>query len=619
MSDTATSHLYRRVTRLRWQAPLLALLLVLAHQIVEHTLLSPLPRWWHFSTQVLFYGLVGPALAWWALTSLRRSIAETEMAERSLQKAHRSLSEVNEHLTCLLRVNHQLTEAKDEETLLNVIIALPLEILPAVACSLIPFDQHCRPLPALHQGKLDTAVIESWTSRLADSIVREKCAACTRQTASPAHPCALLDIAPGTLKTSQIYCQELVRGRRTYGILNIYLPPDYKLSPQEQSLLQAMAQEMSMALESQDLRRRELDVLSRLQTASRLSELQAELTDMLTHTVAALGVDGGILFVANVETAVWEPIAEAGCSLGSELPLVQGLANGAAKNNGPLTIPDLDPGEEGTKRSYLIAPLRTEAELLGSLVLWAARRDAFSRHRTQLVAIVAGQAALLVANHRLYLQGEHKAILAERARLAREIHDGLAQTLAYLKLRMAQIAAWLQNEETERVSDAVAEVRYLLQEAYTDAREAIDSLHLQSEGTNLEQWLPEIITEFEMVSGLQVEMSELPKLFPPPEVQIQLQRIVQEALSNVRKHAHASHVWLEWQQTVTQLGLTIRDNGRGFDLKDIPPAARHGLRIMRERADLLDADFQIKSRRNEGTEIMIALPLGSLANEVSRE
>lgn len=617
MRDTATSHLYRRVTRLRWQAPLLALLLVLVHQIVEHTLLSPLPRWWHFTTQVLFYGLIGPALAWWALTSLRHSVAETEVAERSLQKAHRSLSEVNEHLTCLLRVNRQLTEAKDEETLLNVIVALPLEILPALGCSLVPFDQHSQPLPALHDGELNKAVIETWTAHLSDSIIRKQCTACRQHAASAANPCILLERAPDILKTCQIYCLELMRGSRTYGILNIYLPPHYQLSPQEQSLLQAMAQEMSLALESQDLRTRELEVLSHLQTASRSSELHAKLADMLTHTVEALDVDGGILFVANVETAVWEPMAKAGRSLGNALSLVQGLAAGAAQNNGPVAIRDLDQGEDSKVRSLLMAPLRTDTQLLGSLVLWAARQNAFSRYRTQLVAIVAGQAALLVANHRLYLQGEHKAVLAERARLAREIHDGLAQTLGYLKLRMAQVASWLQNEETERVTDAVDEVRYRLQEAYTDAREAIDSLHLQSGDANLEQWLLEIITEFELVSGLQAKTSDLPQVFLPPEVQVQLQRIVQEALSNVRKHAHASHVWLEWQQTDTQLVLHIRDNGRGFDLNDIPPFARHGLRIMRERADLLEADFQIISRQNKGTEIVITLPLVPLTNEVS--
>lgn len=617
MNDIATSQLYHRLTRLRWQAPLLALLLVLAHQLVEHTWLSPLPRWWHFSTQVLFYGLVGPALAWWALTSLRRSAAETEATRRSLQKAHRTLSEVNEHLTCLLRVNHLLTEAKDEESLLKVIVALPLEILPACGCSLLPYDKHSQPLPALHTGEMDTAVMESWARRLAESGFRQQCAACTKHTA--ATPCTLLQNAPEPLQTSQIYCLELVRGGRAYGVMNIYLPRHYALSSQEQSLLRAMAQEMSLALESHDLRARELEVLSRLQTASRLSELHAELADMLTHTVAALGIDGGILFVANVETAVWEPLTEAGRPLGRALPLVQGLAAGAASSDGPVVIRDLDQGEDSGIRSLLIAPLRTEAQRLGSLVLWAACQDAFSRRRTQLVAIVASQAALLVANRRLYLQGEHKVVLAERARLAREIHDGLAQTLGYIKLRLAQVAGWLENGETERVKDAIDEVRALLQEAYTDAREAIDGLRLRSGGSNLEQWLPEIITEFEMLSGLQVETSAPPPAPLPPEAQVQLQRIVQEALSNVRKHAHASQVWLEWRQQDAQLLLCIRDNGRGFDLDEVPPLARHGLRIMHERAELLDADFQITSRPCVGTEIVVTLPLAPMGSEVTGE
>ena len=67
--------LSQRIQRLRWQAPVLALLLVVAHQLLEHTWLMHLPRWQHCSSQVLFYGLVGPILAWWALTSLHRQAA----------------------------------------------------------------------------------------------------------------------------------------------------------------------------------------------------------------------------------------------------------------------------------------------------------------------------------------------------------------------------------------------------------------------------------------------------------------------------------------------------------------------------------------------------------------
>ena len=70
MSDNKNSKLSQRINRLRWLAPVFAFLLVLSHQILEHTWLVDLPRWPHFATQLFFYGLLGPLLDWWALTSL---------------------------------------------------------------------------------------------------------------------------------------------------------------------------------------------------------------------------------------------------------------------------------------------------------------------------------------------------------------------------------------------------------------------------------------------------------------------------------------------------------------------------------------------------------------------
>lgn len=618
MSEIVSSQLYRRITRLRWQAPLLAVLLVLVHQIIEHTWLMFLPHWWHFATQALFYGIVGPALAWWALTSLRRSVAETEAAERALKQAHAALSEANERLAFLIRINHRLAEAEDEDDLLSIILELPLEVIPAIGCSYIPFDERQRPLPAIHHGHLEPAVFEAWSSHLADAHIRRQCACCATRRATSTNPCPLMLNLPESMRVSGIYCLKLARGGREYGVLNIYGEDPHRPTAQEESLLRALSQEMSLALESQHLRARELDMLSHLQQAHRRSNLHGELTDVLRHTVEALEAAGGLL-VTDTETAALQTQIEAGQPLGSALALVKGMANGARQNESPLIVRDLEQAEHTDVRSLLVAPLRHGGEAKGSLVLWSARPDAFTRRRAQLVNIVAGQTALLLENYHLYLQGEHRATLAERDRLAREIHDGLAQTLGYLKLRTAQIGNWLQNGEQPRAAAGLAEVRELLNEAYVDAREAIDGLHLQARDEDLQSWLSEMVSEFETLSGIQVEADTPPPVGLSMEVQAQLQRIVQEVLSNVRKHAAASQVQMEWRVDGCWLTLRISDNGRGFDVDDVPPIARHGLRIMRERAELLGADFQITSRPAEGTRVVLRLPLPETVDEVKHE
>jgi signal transduction histidine kinase len=95
----------------------------------------------------------------------------------------------------------------------------------------------------------------------------------------------------------------------------------------------------------------------------------------------------------------------------------------------------------------------------------------------------------------------------------------------------------------------------------------------------------------------------------PSEVQAQLIRILQEALSNVRKHAVASQVWVSCFEQERDLVLEIRDDGLGFSPDDVTGHSRHGLRGMRERSELIGADFQVISRPKHGTIIRVCLPL----------
>ncbi len=190
MNRTASSTLYRRIMRLRWQAPLSAFLLVLAHQVVEHTVLASLPFWQHFISQMLFYGLVGTALAWWALTSLQHKVVETEKAEYALQQAHTTLSKVNQRLALLLRVNPRLAAAEDEETLVAAMLELPLQVVPAIGCSLIRFDDQRQPLPIVHHGQVKPEILDAWAAHLSGTLVRQQCARCNLLRPLPVSPLA---------------------------------------------------------------------------------------------------------------------------------------------------------------------------------------------------------------------------------------------------------------------------------------------------------------------------------------------------------------------------------------------------------------------------------------------
>lgn len=624
MSDATASALFRRVSRLRWQVPLLALLLVLLHQYVEHTWLRSLSRWPHFASQVLFYGLVGPTLAWWALSSLRRSVGETEEAERAVHVAHQRLQKVNRRLGFLIHVNRRLAEAEDEEELLRVIVALPEEVLPVAAVSLVQLDEQERPSPPLFHGVLNEERIAALSRRLTEEPVRQQCAACRTLATDKSSPCALLSSVMTGSRVGHVYCLPLNRGERRYGLLNVYLGEDRALTANEHSLLKAMAHEISLALESQQLRTRELAMLVHLQQTNWWRDLEADLSDVLTDTLEILEGDGGAFLIDPPQPGARAVETAVGGQLGEQAQMVHSLARSSRETGQIVDIRDLEeegaplrggPLRGGPLRSLLVLPLRTDGETLGSLVLWAGRPDAFGQRHRQLLSVVAGQAAMLVQNRRLSLEVEQQAALAERARLAREIHDGLAQTLSYLKLRTTQL---LRHYDAGQVYDArpdLEALQHLLGEAYVDAREAIDGLYLTSANAELKTWVEELAADFEQLSGVPIAI-EGEALQLPPEVKTQLQRIVQEALSNIRKHAGASNVTLAWRMEGDRLLVfSIRDDGRGFETADVPLGVTHGLRIMQERAELLAADLQLTSSPGNGTEIRVCLPIAPPAKE----
>lgn len=364
-------------------------------------------------------------------------------------------------------------------------------------------------------------------------------------------------------------------------------------------------------------RSRELTMLSRVQGIRKQAHLQDELAGVLADTVTALEADGGVLLMADRETAVTQIQAEVGRPLGNGLALVKGLAAGAKEADSPIIIQELEAAVEMEARSLLIAPMQIREKKLGSLVLWSAVPGLFDKRQAQLVATVAGQAALLIENQRLSIYGEYQATLAERARLSREIHDGLAQTISYLKLQVSQITDWMENGEVEQAVTGLTQVRQRLTESYIVTRKAIDGLRLNAKANDLPTWVKEIATAFEATSNIPVVVTLPPEIKLAPEMQIQIRRIVQEALNNIHKHADATRAWLVGQLDDGWLTLKISDNGHGFDLDHLSRNARHGISIMRERAELLGADFRISSQTDNGTQIIVRLPLKNRQGEVS--
>lgn len=201
---------------------------------------------------------------------------------------------------------------------------------------------------------------------------------------------------------------------------------------------------------------------------------------------------------------------------------------------------------------------------------------------------------------------ETRAILSERMRLAREIHDGLAQTLAFLKIEVGRAERFLENGKSDSAARVLHDSVRTLSDAYLDARQAIENLRRVPDG-NVADWLKQVAEDFESVAGQSVEIDlNLPHDLSI-NIKVQMIRIVQEALTNVRKHAEASHVSLSARESDGNVIVEVRDNGRGFAV-DLPGATRFGLRGMRERAEAIGAEVHVSSFPSKGTTVRLSVP-----------
>ncbi len=207
---------------------------------------------------------------------------------------------------------------------------------------------------------------------------------------------------------------------------------------------------------------------------------------------------------------------------------------------------------------------------------------------------------------------EREAIIEERRRIARELHDGIAQSLGYLNTKTKLVGDSIAGQNTVQALTELGEVRQVVQDTYEDIREAIDQLSAEIRNVPIIPALTSFTTEFANNNGIQVKF-DATKPFPQlsPVVELQLLRIAQEALTNVRRHAEASEVEVRLENTGQTIEMLVKDNGRGFVLDDLEESlpGYHGLNIIRERAEGLGGSVDISTAPGEGTALMVTLPI----------
>ena len=206
------------------------------------------------------------------------------------------------------------------------------------------------------------------------------------------------------------------------------------------------------------------------------------------------------------------------------------------------------------------------------------------------------------------------AVSEERRRIARELHDGMAQLSGFVKAKAGAIRLLLLKGKQEAAITNLSQLEEAARHLSLDVREAILNLRSSEEvGDGLEMMLENYIERFRKLSDLEIQVfihSSLKDLKLSQDVELNILRIVQEALSNARKHANATQLSITIKIEEKALQVIIEDNGIGFDVKTVcDDALSYGLCGMRDRADSIGGVFSVNSELGVMTQVTVTLPI----------
>jgi len=606
-----------RVRGWRGRAVAIIVALVALHQFFLYVVLAHLAPAWRVPVEATVYSVTGILAAWLGLTTLADALARREQAETELRAAFAELEFNHRKLLALHDFGQRVVEAHHEETILELGAQGAVQLTDARAATMVTFDETQDRLKLDVAWGLSERYLQALRARIEAGIPAARCRECAKLKAKAASDCPLfvgLHEVARAEGIGSLVCLPIVHEQERVGILSAYFPSADGPPEDHLRLLNILGGVMATALDSLRRRARQVDTLHAVdratQTLQPLDDLATQVLDLATIGWEA---HAGALFLYDPLHRLWQ--CRARHNLGDDwsdpsFQLALQLAQQAQASGAPVVWAQPD---DAVLASAIAAPFVTEDQILGAIFLGSRRPRAFTEHHTELLTTMAHQIALAIRNVQLYAQVRQMTLLEERYRLAREIHDGLAQTLGYLSLQAERVEGLLAAGRYDASARELAEMRQALRAAYVDVREAIDGLRMSSQDPgNLTARLTAYLDEFARQTGLAARvMAEPPDIQVAPEIGLQLLRIAQEALTNVRKHAQAQKVVVALRMTTNEIEMTITDDGRGFP--ETLPAGRvyhsHGMATMRERAQGLGGTFTIATSPGQGTRITVVIPL----------
>ncbi|HSJ57558.1 MAG TPA: GAF domain-containing protein [Anaerolineae bacterium] len=387
-------------------------------------------------------------------------------------------------------------------------------------------------------------------------------------------------------------------------------------------------------------RTRELATLNTIAAqVSHSLDLSEILNSALEEVIEAMGMDGGQAFRLDEEAGTLVPIAWRGLPAQDDhcypapaaVPLAGSLAGRAAAEGRPVvhdlslrtvgagkaphqeeTGPFADLDDGGALALAVSIPLIAQGRPVGAINLGSCTHRPVTAEEMSLLASIGQQIGVAVENARLYEQAQQLAVMKERNRLARDLHDSVTQALYGVSLYAEAAARQLSRGSVDLAAQHLNDIRATAQESLREMRLLIFELRLpvlQSEGL-----AAAIQTRLEAVEsrvGLETSFHYDGNGHLSPEVEDGLYRIAQEALNNALKHAQAHSVAVQLCHEGGTAILEITDDGLGFDRAAATGRAGFGLQTMEERAARLGGRLTIDSTPGQGTRVRVEVAVSS--------
>lgn len=365
-------------------------------------------------------------------------------------------------------------------------------------------------------------------------------------------------------------------------------------------------------------RTRELATINEItKVVNRTLNIEEVLQRALEKTVEITNMDAGNAYRLNPDSNMMVLLAYTGFSeeyINQYRYLPLAAANYRADGKGSeIFVEYVEAQTDPTIRSAL---KREGVHVVVRLLLWFKNRpvgliglakrtpELLTENEINVFKTIGRQISVAIENSILYEQAEETAALAERSRLARELHDAVSQTLFSASL-IAEVLPQLYESNAEEGRKRTHELRRLARGALAEMRTLLMELRPAAlTQVSLAELLKQLCEAAVGRAQLPIKLSIEGERSYPPDVQVALYRITQEALNNIIKYAHATEVRLELLQTDTFVEIAVRDDGIGFDRENV--AANHfGLKIMQERAAAIGAQLQIISTPGSGSHVTV--------------